>query len=200
LVSGIARDPLDAGDQRHVCVADEKVARVLQSRAANLGPQICQPMEMYMDKDRIEGSMKQAKGAIKEAVGKVLGDAKLSAEGKADRADGKIQNAIGSLKDTLTKKLAHTVTAMDGYFQSRMMQFTATADKRGLAGCTAANGVCCEGRTSCDGGTMNVLVATRIFELRGVYMRNLGEVLGFRTCQRLPIAGCKFGALTNKSA
>jgi uncharacterized protein YjbJ (UPF0337 family) len=54
-----------------------------------------------MDKNRIAGSAEQAKGAIKEVVGKALGDAKLTAEGKEDKADGKIQNAIGSLKDTL---------------------------------------------------------------------------------------------------
>lgn len=54
-----------------------------------------------MDKDRIAGSAEQAKGAVKEVVGKALGDAKLTAEGKEDKADGKIQNAIGSLKDTL---------------------------------------------------------------------------------------------------
>ena len=33
-----------------------------------------------MDKDRLEGSAKQAKGAIKEVAGKVTGDAKLEAE------------------------------------------------------------------------------------------------------------------------
>ena len=38
-----------------------------------------------MDKDRIEGAAKQAKGTVKEAVGKVVGDAKLQAEGKADQ-------------------------------------------------------------------------------------------------------------------
>jgi uncharacterized protein YjbJ (UPF0337 family) len=38
-----------------------------------------------MDKDRIEGSAKQAKGAIKEVAGKVTGDAKLEAEGKSTR-------------------------------------------------------------------------------------------------------------------
>jgi len=32
-----------------------------------------------MDKDRIEGSANQAKGAIKETAGKVTGDAKLQA-------------------------------------------------------------------------------------------------------------------------
>jgi uncharacterized protein YjbJ (UPF0337 family) len=54
-----------------------------------------------MDKDRIEGSLKQAKGDVKDAVGKVTGDSKLQAEGKADKAEGKIQNAIGGLKDKL---------------------------------------------------------------------------------------------------
>jgi uncharacterized protein YjbJ (UPF0337 family) len=52
-----------------------------------------------MDKDRIEGAVKQAKGAVKEAVGKVTGDAKTQAEGKADKAEGKVQNAIGGAKD-----------------------------------------------------------------------------------------------------
>jgi len=56
---------------------------------------------MKMDKDRIEGSAKQAKGAVKDAVGKVTGDTKLQAEGKADKAEGKIQNAVGGLKDKL---------------------------------------------------------------------------------------------------
>jgi len=54
-----------------------------------------------MDKDRVDGSAKQAKGSIKETAGKILGDAKLEGEGKADKTEGKIQNAIGSLKDTL---------------------------------------------------------------------------------------------------
>ena len=54
-----------------------------------------------MDKDRIEGSGKQAKGAIKEAAGKLTGDAKLKAEGKADKMAGKVQNAAGSAKDAM---------------------------------------------------------------------------------------------------
>ena len=57
-----------------------------------------------MDKDRIEGSAEQAKGKAKEITGKVLGDAKLQAEGKADQAAGKIQNAVGGVKDALRGK------------------------------------------------------------------------------------------------
>ena len=43
-----------------------------------------------MDKDRIQGSVEQAKGKVKEVVGKVTGDAKLAAEGKTQQTAGKI--------------------------------------------------------------------------------------------------------------
>ena len=57
-----------------------------------------------MDKDRVKGSAKQAAGAIKETVGKITGDAKLQADGKADKTAGKIQNAVGGVKDALRGK------------------------------------------------------------------------------------------------
>ena len=56
-----------------------------------------------MDKDRITGAAKQIKGALKEIIGKAVGDAKLRSDGKADKVEGKVQNAIGGLKDTLNK-------------------------------------------------------------------------------------------------
>jgi uncharacterized protein YjbJ (UPF0337 family) len=57
-----------------------------------------------MDKDRVEGMAKQAKGAVKDAAGKVTGDTKLQAEGKADKAAGKVQNAAGGMKDAMKDK------------------------------------------------------------------------------------------------
>jgi uncharacterized protein YjbJ (UPF0337 family) len=60
--------------------------------------------QIHMDKDRIKGSAQQAKGAVKEVIGKVAGDAKLEAEGKSEKVAGKIQNAIGGFKDTLRGK------------------------------------------------------------------------------------------------
>ncbi len=54
-----------------------------------------------MNKDRIAGAAKQAKGAAKEAAGKALGDAKLTAEGRADKLEGKLQNTIGGISDAL---------------------------------------------------------------------------------------------------
>ena len=57
-----------------------------------------------MDKDRIAGSAQQIKGAVKQVAGKALGDAKLEADGKADKIKGKALNAIGGIKDTLRGK------------------------------------------------------------------------------------------------
>ena len=57
-----------------------------------------------MEKDRVVGSAKQIKGAVKQVVGKAVGDAKLESEGTADKVEGKVQNAVGSLKDTLKGK------------------------------------------------------------------------------------------------
>lgn len=57
-----------------------------------------------MDKDRIAGAAKNAAGNVKEGVGRMTGDAKLKAEGKADQAAGKVQNAVGGLKDAARGK------------------------------------------------------------------------------------------------
>ena len=56
-----------------------------------------------MDKDRIAGAAKEIKGSIKETIGKATSDAKLQADGKADKVEGKVQNAVGGLKDALKK-------------------------------------------------------------------------------------------------
>ncbi|WP_338663217.1 CsbD family protein [Pararoseomonas sp. SCSIO 73927] len=56
---------------------------------------------MAIDKDRVEGSLKQAGGAIKENVGAAVGDKKMETEGAAQRAEGKVQNAAGGVKDAV---------------------------------------------------------------------------------------------------
>jgi uncharacterized protein YjbJ (UPF0337 family) len=56
-----------------------------------------------MNKDRIAGAAKEAKGSVKEAIGKAAGDAKLQSDGKADKVAGKVQNAIGGIKDALKR-------------------------------------------------------------------------------------------------
>jgi uncharacterized protein YjbJ (UPF0337 family) len=57
--------------------------------------------EEVMDKDRIQGSAHQAKGKLKEVAGKVTGDAKIEAEGKAEKTVGKVQNTVGGIKDAV---------------------------------------------------------------------------------------------------
>lgn len=58
-----------------------------------------------MDKDRVKGAAHQMKGAVKEAVGKVTGDAKTEAEGAAEKAAGNVQNAVGGMKDSAREVL-----------------------------------------------------------------------------------------------
>jgi uncharacterized protein YjbJ (UPF0337 family) len=52
-----------------------------------------------MHKDEIKGSAKEARGHVKDAVGKMTGDDKLRADGAMDKAEGKVQKAAGELKD-----------------------------------------------------------------------------------------------------
>lgn len=54
-----------------------------------------------MDKDRIDGALEKAKGTAKELAGKVTGDTKLEAEGKAQKVGGTVQNTVGGAKDAL---------------------------------------------------------------------------------------------------
>lgn len=58
-----------------------------------------------MDKNRIDGIARQANGTIKEATGKITGNEKLQAEGKAEKIAGRAQEKLGKAKDTITKAL-----------------------------------------------------------------------------------------------
>lgn len=51
--------------------------------------------------DRVEGSLKQTGGKLKEGIGRLVGDEKIKHEGKADQAKGKLQNSWGGLKDSV---------------------------------------------------------------------------------------------------
>lgn len=56
-----------------------------------------------MDRNRIDGIARQAKGSIKEATGKITGNEKLQAEGKAEKIAGQVQEKLGKAKDAVTK-------------------------------------------------------------------------------------------------
>ena len=57
-----------------------------------------------MNRDRVEGSVKQAKGSLKEAVGKATGNRRLQGKGAVEKTAGKVQNAVGGVKDSLKQK------------------------------------------------------------------------------------------------
>ena len=52
-----------------------------------------------MNKDQVKGRVEQAKGAVKETTGKVVGNKKLETEGQIDKATGKAQATYGDIKE-----------------------------------------------------------------------------------------------------
>ena len=56
-----------------------------------------------MDKEHVKGAADKAKGAVKDAAGKVTGDKELQSEGKMDKAKGDLHNAAGDVKDAVKK-------------------------------------------------------------------------------------------------
>jgi len=58
-----------------------------------------------MSRNRIEGAIKKATGAVKEAAGKALGNTRLQAEGAAEKIAGAVQNMAGKKQDKITAPL-----------------------------------------------------------------------------------------------
>ena len=51
-----------------------------------------------MNKDQVKGRVEQAKGTVKDNVGKATGDSNLRGQGAADKAAGKTQATYGDAK------------------------------------------------------------------------------------------------------
>ena len=56
-----------------------------------------------MDKDRVEGKMKDIAGRTQRQVGEWTGDSESQVKGAAKQAEGKAQNAWGKAKDAVNK-------------------------------------------------------------------------------------------------
>ena len=54
-----------------------------------------------MDKEHVKGAADKAKGAVKDAVGRLTGNSKLQAEGKMDKVKGALHTAVGDVKDAV---------------------------------------------------------------------------------------------------
>lgn len=56
-----------------------------------------------MDKDRVEGKVKDIAGRAQRQVGEWTGDTENQAEGAAKQVEGKVQNAWGKAKDAVKR-------------------------------------------------------------------------------------------------
>jgi uncharacterized protein YjbJ (UPF0337 family) len=54
-----------------------------------------------MNKEIYRGKIQQAKGKVKEEVGRITGDTPLVIRGKTDQVAGKIKEEYGNVKQTL---------------------------------------------------------------------------------------------------
>ena len=58
-----------------------------------------------VDKNQVKGLARQAKGSVKQAVGKATGNRRVEMEGALEKSAGKVQKAFGDLKSKVRKSL-----------------------------------------------------------------------------------------------
>jgi len=56
-----------------------------------------------MNKDQVKGSVDQATGKTKEAIGKAVGNKDLENKGKMQHAGGKVRKGSGDVKESIDK-------------------------------------------------------------------------------------------------
>jgi len=54
--------------------------------------------QMRINDNEIKGKLNQASGAVKENVGRALGDPELESEGAGQRIDGNIESGVGKAR------------------------------------------------------------------------------------------------------
>ena len=57
---------------------------------------------MSINKDQVQGRIDQAKGAIKEAAGKAVGNPSLEVKGNVEKNLGKVQAKVGDIVHEMT--------------------------------------------------------------------------------------------------
>jgi len=62
-----------------------------------------------MNKDQVKGRIETAKGDIKEAAGKMVGNERLKAEGRAEQAAGKVQSTAGDVKNNVGNAIKNAI-------------------------------------------------------------------------------------------
>ena len=62
-----------------------------------------------MNKDQVKGRAETVKGNAKEAAGKLVGNERLTAEGRAEKAAGKVQSKVGDVKNNVGKAIKNAI-------------------------------------------------------------------------------------------
>ena len=63
--------------------------------------------------DEVEGKYEQAKGSVKEGLGKLTGDDEMRSEGAADKLKGDVQEGWGGTKRKIGDMLDHAGDAVN---------------------------------------------------------------------------------------
>ncbi|HYN77185.1 MAG TPA: CsbD family protein [Lamprocystis sp. (in: g-proteobacteria)] len=58
-----------------------------------------------MNKEQVKGRFEEAKGAVKEVAGKVVGNEDLEAEGNLQKNVGKVQAGVADLREDVKKAI-----------------------------------------------------------------------------------------------
>jgi len=58
---------------------------------------------MNINKDQVKGRAEEAKGSVREATGKLVGDKTLEAKGNIQKNLGKVQAKVGDVTEDLKK-------------------------------------------------------------------------------------------------
>ena len=62
-------------------------------------------LQVSINKDQVEGRIDEAKGAIKEVAGKIVGNPSLELRGNVEKNLGKVQAKVGEIREELTKPI-----------------------------------------------------------------------------------------------
>jgi uncharacterized protein YjbJ (UPF0337 family) len=62
-----------------------------------------------MNKDQVNGRVETVKGDVKEAAGKLVGNERLTSEGKAEQAAGKVQSTVGDVKSNVGNAIKNAI-------------------------------------------------------------------------------------------
>lgn len=90
--------------------------------------------EAVLDNDRIEGVSHQVKGAVKRALGRMIGDAKLDTDGAAEKASGDAEIAAASTSERVvridTDRIKGVAHQLEGALKEASGCVTANPDLR----------------------------------------------------------------------